>query len=173
MTDWQGILDEHGPAVWRTITRLLRDPADAADCMQEALVAAVQVARHKPVVSWRALLIHLATCKAIDAVRRRIRRRARWADVDASRLPGRGPSPDAAAVAGELSDRLVRSLAELPPQWSQAFCLRVLDELSYEQIAAQMETTTSHVGVLLHRARARLRELLESARVVEPHEVPK
>ena len=40
MTDWRTILAEHGPAVWRTVYRLLDHHADALDCYQDTFLAA-------------------------------------------------------------------------------------------------------------------------------------
>ena len=75
MTDWRNIVSRHGPAVWRTAYRLLGAHADAADCFQEAFLAALQMSRRQRVRSWPALLQTLTTRRALDELRRRIRRR--------------------------------------------------------------------------------------------------
>src|SRR6059058_3884383 len=73
MTDWEGIVRSHGRAVWRTAWRVLADSADADDCMQEAFVDAVELSRREPVRDWGRLLTRLATSRALDRLRRRIR----------------------------------------------------------------------------------------------------
>ena len=78
-----------------------------------------------------------------------------------------GADPVQQAVANELSERLRAALAELPPQHSQSFCLRYISGLSYQEISAQMEISIDAVGVNLHRARGRLRELLSGGSVDE------
>ena len=70
------------------------------------------------------------------------------------------PGPVEEAQAAELSERLRGALAKLPEQEAEVFCLRCLSELSYRDIAQQLKLKTSAVGVLLHRARRRLREML-------------
>jgi hypothetical protein len=35
MTDWQAIVAEHGPKVWRTAYRILADHNDALDCYRK------------------------------------------------------------------------------------------------------------------------------------------
>jgi RNA polymerase sigma factor (sigma-70 family) len=52
-------------------------------------------------------------------------------------------------------------LTELPPRQAQAFCLRYLNDMSYRQIAKELGIKTNAAGVLLHRARAKLRESFE------------
>ena len=51
----------------------------------------------------------------------------------------------------------------MPSQQAEVFCLRHLNDLAYEEIAAEMKLEPNHVGVLLHRARAKLRTLLAAA----------
>jgi DNA-directed RNA polymerase specialized sigma24 family protein len=43
-----------------------------------------------------------------------------------------------------------------------------LDGLDYEEIAAELQVTVNHVGVLLNRARSALRERLEPHRPSAP-----
>ena len=75
---------------------------------------------------------------------------------------GKGSAcPSAEAQATELAERLRHALAELPPQQAQAFCLHCLEGESYEAASEQLGVSVNHVGVLIHRARARLRELLD------------
>ena len=62
----------------------------------------------------------------------------------------------------ELNAQLRWALTQLPQDQAQVFTLRFMEDLSYREIARQMGIKTSTVGVLLHRARARLKELLES-----------
>jgi RNA polymerase sigma-70 factor (ECF subfamily) len=58
---------------------------------------------------------------------------------------------------------LRKALAQLPPQEAQVFCLRYLNDMSYRQIAKQLNIKTNAAGVLLHRARAKLRQYLRPA----------
>src|SRR5579863_5399734 len=161
MVDWDGIVSRDGPAVWRTLHRLLGNSADADDCFQETFLAALKVWRREAVEHPQALLHRLATARAMDRLRKRYRRNKReggyaeWETIRAS-----GALPPQVAEAAELSDRLRQALTELPQKQSQAFCLFYLEGWDYQQIAAQIGGTVNAVGVLLHRARHRLKELL-------------
>jgi RNA polymerase sigma-70 factor, ECF subfamily len=161
VTDWKTIVEQYGGLVWATACRLVGDCADASDCFQETFLEAVKISRREPVRDWSALLRHLATARALDLLRVRCRQRDRTealADPDA--LVSREADPGQEAEASELANRLRAALAKLPPDQAAVFCLSCLDELSYREIGERLGMTTNAVGVLLHRARGRLRELL-------------
>jgi RNA polymerase sigma-70 factor (ECF subfamily) len=136
---------------------LLGNRADADEVFQEAFLAALEVSRRQPVRRWHALLTHLAAARAVDRLRRR-RRYEAVPDWDA--VVGPGAPPARAAEEAELSEWLRDALARIPTQQAEAFCLHCLEGWSYREIARQTGATTDAVGVLLHRARQRLRELL-------------
>ena len=162
MIDWQAIIEEHGPAVWQTAYRLLGNHADAADCFQEAFVSALNVSRRQHVQNFSALLTRLATARAIDQLRRRFRRPDCSQDPDdGSDAEDEALCPSERAQQRELAERVRQLLNQLPAQEAQAFCLRYLNDMSYQQIAGAMGISTNAAGVLLHRAKARLRELFE------------
>ena len=162
MVDWQVIIKKHGPAVWQTSYRLLGNHADVADCFQETFVSALEFCRRQRVRNFAALLARLATARAIDQLRRRFRRSNLSASfTDRTTEPSVNPGPAQKAQQKELTDMLRKSLSQLPPQEAQAFCLRYLNNMSYRQIADELGIKTNAAGVLLHRARAKLRESFE------------
>ena len=167
MPDWDEILARDGPAVWRAAFRIVGNHADADECFQEAFLAAWEVARRGPVRNWYALLERLVTARAIDRLRRRLRRGPHEAVANWDALPGPDTQPSKAAEDAELSSRLREALAHLPPKQAEAFCLQALDGWTYAEIAGHMEESTDSIGVLLHRARKQLRLLLS-----RPLEVP-
>jgi RNA polymerase sigma-70 factor (ECF subfamily) len=160
MPDWQEILRRDGPAVWQTAYRLLNNRADADECFQEAFLAALEVSRRETVRNWRALLQRLAAIRAVDRLRERYRRRSREQTTDWNSLPGPAPPPSQAAEEAEMAQRLRDALAQLPARQAEVFCLHGLEGWSYTEIAGQLSLSIDTVGVLLHRARKRLRELL-------------
>lgn len=161
MTDWKMIVDQHGQLVWATAHRLIGNHADAADCFQDTFLEAVKIARREPVRDWGALLRHLTTVRALDLLRARCRQDRRT-DVlaDPAAAVSREAGPAEEAVAGELAERLRTALGALPHDQAAVFCLSCLEKLSYREIGERQGLTTNAVGVLLHRARGRLRELL-------------
>jgi RNA polymerase sigma-70 factor (ECF subfamily) len=160
MPDWQDILSRDGPAVWHTAYRYLGNRADADECFQEAFLAAFEFSRRQEVQNWRALLKRLAAARAVDRLRRRRHQAGRREAPDWETLPDQSPSPHQSAEDAELSERLRLALALIPPRQAEVFCLHCLEGFSYQEVAGQLAITVDAVGVLLHRARNRLRELL-------------
>lgn len=152
--DWKRITEEHASAVWQTAYRLLHNQADAADCLQETFLAAFELAQRQRVRNIRGLLLRLATTRAIDRLRQRTRRARRESECeDWQQLASEAQSC-------ELAARLRAAIGQLPAQEAKVFCLRHFNELSYRQIAKELQITTGAAGVLLHRAKTKLRELL-------------
>ncbi|MFH1718209.1 MAG: sigma-70 family RNA polymerase sigma factor [Planctomycetota bacterium] len=160
--DWQVIIEEHGRAVWQISYRLLGNHADAADCFQETFVSALRFCRRQRVRNFSALLARLATARAIDQLRQRFRRSNFATDIThpecSERMQSSDPCPSQQAQQQELTVRLRESLSRLPKQEATAFCLRYLNDMSYREIGAELGISANATGVLLHRARAKLRE---------------
>jgi RNA polymerase sigma-70 factor (ECF subfamily) len=159
MPDWKEILGREGPAVWQTAYRILGNHADAEECFQETFLAALQVSRREPVQCWPALLRRLATARTVEVLRRRRRSGRRQETADLDTFCAASPSP-CTAEEKELAQCLREALARLPPKQAEVFCLHCLEGWSYQEIARHLAISTTAAGVLLHRARQRLRKLL-------------
>jgi RNA polymerase sigma-70 factor, ECF subfamily len=173
MTNWDTIVANDGPLVWRTLWRLLADRADVEECFQETFLAAVQFSRRQMVECWPAVLCSLATSRAMDRLRKRYQPGGRWH----RRIEGKGSaahqlaeatSTDAGpvehAVAAELSERLREALAHLPEKQAEAFYLHALCGWSHRQLGERLQMTENAIGVTIHRARQRLRESLAESK---------
>ena len=161
MEDLDRIIAEHAESVWRAAYRLLGSTADADECMQDAFVEAFHVNRRMNVRNWGAMLRRIATMRALDYLRHRLAAKPQIAGrTQCEDLPWAGDPPSARAERGELRDLLRQALSRLPVQQAQIFCLRHIEEMSYEDIADQMQVSVNSVGAILNRARERLRELL-------------
>ena len=160
MPNWQEILNREGPSVWQTAYRILGNAADAEECFQEAFLGALEVSRREPVRCWRALLQRLAAARAVDRLRQRRRRHRREQARPLDDMINPAPLPAQAAEDGEIAERLRDALAQIPPKQAEVFCLHSLEGWQYHEIATHLALSTAAVGVLLHRARRRLRKLL-------------
>ena len=169
MIDWDLIISRDGHVVWRTAWRILANHADTDEVFQEAFLAALEYTKRSTVQNWPALLTRLATARAVDRLRHRQRRCDRFDHADVHTVPSASPQPFEMAEASELSERLREALATLPSRQAEVFCLHCLDGWSYQQIASHMEMSADNVGVQLHRARARLRELLAERQAKVEH----
>ncbi len=163
MPDWDAIVGQHGRLVWRTAYRILGNHADAGDCFQETFLSALSAARRQRVENWGGFLQRLATARALDRLRQRLRHPARGGHLtDEAAVPCPAPGPPSQAEAQELSEQIRGALADLPPKQAEALCLHYLEQWSYQEVGRHLGIATNAVGSLLHRARAGLREALSS-----------
>lgn len=176
MQDWSAFIRRHTPAVWKTVYRVLGNETDAADAFQETFIAALALEQKQPVSNWDATLRHLASARAIDLLRRRLRdRRDSSGASDWDAIAGSQPSPENRSEDHELVERLRQLVAELPTDQAELYCLRFIHEWSYRQIADQLGMTENAVGVALNRIRGWLAQRMHARTPQEeiPHEEPK
>ncbi len=161
MIDWNIILDDYGPMVWRTAFRLLGRTDDVQDCLQQVFLSALELSRRQRIRNWSGTLRHLATARAIDRLRERIRHQCFHEDgIEMDALIHKHDNPVEKLQAEELALRLRSALTQLPARQAEVFAMHFLEQMSYRQIAKTLELKTNSVGVLLHEARRRLRNLL-------------
>jgi RNA polymerase sigma-70 factor, ECF subfamily len=164
LIDWSQIVNEHGDAVWRTAYRLLNNEADAWDCYQETFFSVSRTAEANPPQDWNRYLILVATRRALDQLRQRTRSRSRVFSLEAiGEVAGRVASPADGIASRESMEQFRQLLTQLPPNQAAAFWMWGVEELNYEEISQLLQSDVNHVGVLLHRARSRLRQLLAEA----------
>jgi RNA polymerase sigma-70 factor (ECF subfamily) len=170
VTDWQQVVRDYSPAIWKTAYRLVGNRDDTADCVQETFLSAMRLGNSKPVEHWGAFLQRIATARALDCLRKRYQNSARREPVppDWNNLPDLRPDPQRLAQGSELVQKLLQSLVELPKLQAEAFCLRYLAELEYSQIAESLEINPNSVGALLHRTKESLRQML--SHVIAPEQ---
>jgi RNA polymerase sigma-70 factor, ECF subfamily len=156
MVDWNSLVREHTPALFGIAWRILGHAQDAEDVVQEVFGEAHRQSDGMPVVCWPALLRRIATCRALDA----LRRRRATVPLDAAEAVVARDDPQAIAAGRELEARLRRALAELAPREAEVFCLRYFEDLSYRQIAETLGISPTAASTALYQARLRLEPLL-------------
>ncbi len=162
MPNWDRIVQEYGPTVWRTAYRLLGRVDDAQDCFQDTFLSALKVCRRERVRNWAGLLSHLATVRALDRLRKRISQQQHSdPEANAESAAAMEHNPAGRMEAQELGDRLRSSMAKLPLRQAEVFALHFLEHMSHRQISATLGLTRNAVAVLLRQARQRLRVLLD------------
>ncbi len=167
--DWQDVCKQYGSLVWAVAYRLCGNSADASDCFQDCFLTAFQLSGRQKIRDIKALLIRIATQRAIDLLRRNQARRRAALQYPQDRTET-NLSPERLVHMSELSERLRLALARLHPEESEAFCLRHLNDFSYRQIAGQLNQSEDYVGVLIHRAKDKLRLLLNGIELNEESE---
>lgn len=115
--------------------------------------------RYRAEGTFSAWLFAIARGKMLHELRRRRRKPVSAAPLDfleSADEDGRG-----ASERKEREEALLTSLAKLPEAQRSALLLTIQTPMDSEQIALTLGVKTSHLYVLIHRARARLKEILE------------
>lgn len=163
MIDWDAIISANGPAVWRTLFRVLGSHSDSDECFQEVFLEAIKTSRGRKISNWAAWLQKLATSRAIDQLRRRQRLRIETTTERIECIPSGALDASDKAQEAEIDEQLRTALARLPARQAEAISLHLLNGWAYEAIATELGISINHVGVLIHRGKARLRELLHDS----------
>jgi RNA polymerase sigma-70 factor, ECF subfamily len=71
------------------------------------------------------------------------------------------PTPEDAALAGEIRRQVASALEDLPERQRTVVSLRDVHGLSADEVCSTLDISVANQRVLLHRGRARLREILE------------
>src|SRR6202165_182954 len=147
------------PRVFRTLSAILGDPAEAEDCAQDAFVQAFRAwHRWRPDAPAEAWVHRIAVNRAIS-----VRRRARLRTVaEVLRRLGRPATSVNPADAATRPD-LLTALRSLPPKLAAAIVLRHYHGYNNREIAAALGVSERTIGSRLHQAAERLRPLLEES----------
>src|SRR3989454_3775051 len=111
-------------------------------------------------------LLRVAGNQCIDALRRQRRGRQVIVEVEDGativEAPGAEPSPLGAVMRKEERAQVRDAIARLPENYRLPLVLRYYSELSYDEIAQQLELRRNYVAALIFRAKQELRRKLRS-----------
>ena len=158
----QLLLDRLAPRLYRLALRLLGDPAEAEDVVQEAMLRLWQIApRWQPGAAQPATWVYrVAMNLATDRLRRR-----RGVGLDSVAEPADpAPAPHEAMLTADRERALEGALAQLPDRQRQAVVLRHIEGMSNPEIAALMDVGVEAVESLTARGKRRLVDLLSARR---------
>ena len=146
----------------RAVWRVSRDPNDAEDAFQEALLTVwKRWDRIQTHPNPHALILHICINAAHDALRRKVRR-GKW--LEAVAIPEDIPDSSASAIqtisGAEQDAQVLRAIGLLPKNQARAILMHAVEEMPYVEIAAAMDCRAVTVRKHVARARNRLRTLL-------------
>src|ERR1700690_3201153 len=164
---------QHGlPQFRRVAMRWLRNPEDAEDAVQDAMLSAY---RHIAAFDGRARVSTWLMAIVINAVRMQLRRRPRCHFVSLDHAPEEGrwtisevladprPTPEQTVVHSELRDLAARLTCSLPDAQRAAIRLRQQDELSIREAAETLGVPEGTLKAQLARGRAKLQQRFQKA----------
>jgi RNA polymerase sigma-70 factor (ECF subfamily) len=174
------LLREQKDAVFGLAVHLLNSNEDAQDVVQDVFLKLWRRGDEVEAESRPAWLLRVCRNACLDRLRRRKVRRRHQADPSQISLGVGSPREfdggsgrelsfdlsDEGAGAREIEDqsevrRIVRAMQQLNEPQRSIIILRELQGFSYEEIASVTELSLSAVKVSLHRARKRVRQMIE------------
>lgn len=149
--------------IYRHAERMVGRPDEAADIVQAAFLKGFEslssCRNPARVGGW---LFRIASNQCKDYLKNRRRDNLRLDDMNA--LESEDGDPENAVEQVQLGDRIRRALDRLAPEQREAFVLKHLEGLSYEEMSERLDSSVSALKMRVHRAREELQGLLEEYR---------
>ena len=163
------LFQTHHARVFRTAQRITGSAADAEDVLQNVFLRLIKGQEAYDLSkNPEAYLSRAAINASLDLLRSRTRSKSIGLDeADADTLAGRSRTPEALHADRELQDLVREAVSRLGKTAGEMFVLRYYEGLDNKEIAVVMETSPLVVGVVLHRARTKLRK--EIGHYLEKH----
>jgi RNA polymerase sigma-70 factor (ECF subfamily) len=163
----------HRDRLWAVALRTTGNPEDAADALQEAMIAAFRRADSfrgdAAVTTW---LHRIVVNASLDRLRRNKVRAADPLPDDLDEYAARGKvldapegddGPEEQALAGDRRNNVLAALDQLPPDQKAALVLVDMEGYAVQEAAEILECPTGTVKSRCARGRARLAALLRPA----------
>ena len=168
-SELETLFQAHHGRVFRTAQRITGSAADAEDVLQTVFLRLV---KGQEDYDWsqnpEAYLSRAAINASLDLLRSRTRSRSvALEDGDIDSIAGSFRSPEAVQADRELQTLVRKAVSRLGKTAGEMFVLRYYEGFDNKEIAALMKTSPLVVGVVLHRARTKLRK--EIGHYLEKH----
>lgn len=158
------LVQQYQKPVYNLCLRMVSNPTDAEDLAQEAFVKAWRGLRfYKHEAAFSTWLYRLTANVCIDFLRKQKRKNTvSLTEEDAQELevPDAEPMPEEQLLHREKQQAVSAAMVQLDEDYRLVMTLRVVEELSYEQIAEVLDIKVGTVKSRLARARERLRKIL-------------
>ena len=155
------LVERHQEVAFRAAYLVTRDAHAAEDVAQESFVRAYRhLDSFRQGDAFRPWLLRIVQNLALNEIRSRGRRTGLAARVGMFARRSEAP-PHAEVVAADDASLLLRAIDELPPDDRRVLHLRYYLELPEREIAAAIGKAPGTVKSRLHRASARLRDVIE------------
>jgi RNA polymerase sigma-70 factor (ECF subfamily) len=173
---WRELHREHYPRLWSSAQRILNNPTQSDDVVQETFIKAHRdIHRFNGQSQLGTWLYRIAINQALDTMRKKVRT-DRWLSFlsplpsEETNLPPmpEGEVPSAASLGlerADLRERIAGAMAELSAEHRAVVHLRLIDEISLEETARLLRCKPGTVNSRLHYACEHLRRKLSRRNV--------
>lgn len=169
------LLRRYRRPVYHLVLKMVRNQEDAEDLTIEAFSKAFKnLPKFNPDFTFSTWLFRIATNNCIDFIRKK---RLSTTSIDTTfqddggdemrmDIKDRDLNPQEAAIRDQKIALIRAIVTKLPPKYQVLVKLRYFDELSYEEIAGEIDAPLGTVKAQLHRARELLYDLVKNKKDV-------
>jgi RNA polymerase sigma-70 factor (ECF subfamily) len=174
---YETLIERYQQPVYNLVARLMSDPGDACDVVQEVFLKIFRNIRHFRGGSTLKTWVYRIAVNEAHNHRRWFARHQQPeigfapkedAGFHESSFADPGRSPFDLALNEETRALVEEALAKLNPKFRAAVVLRDIEDLSYEEIAVVLEVSLGTVKSRILRGRECLRKILEGRLEAEP-----
>jgi len=164
------LLSRYKTPVYHMILKMIRNVDDAEDLTIEAFAKAFRnLHKFKKDFTFSTWLFRIATNNTIDFIRKKkldtfsLNTSMRNDDGEAVNidLEDKGLDPQEEAIKSQKIELIHLFVNKLPPKYQRLVRLRYFQELSYDEIAKELEAPLGTVKAQLHRARELMYDLVK------------
>lgn len=152
------LVEVHELALVRYTSSVTKDAEQARDIVQDAYIKLIKTLQQGTVVenekSWLYRVCHNS---ALDYYRKVKRHQEKRGDI-LQAMPGNSLSDTPEKILNKKEDKVLvlESIESLNEREQTIINLKVRDNLSYKEIATELDLTVNNVGFILHRAMKKL-----------------
>lgn len=158
--EFDQLVEQHGREIYYYLYRLLRQAADAEDCLQETYLRAYRAYdRLDAGANYRAWLYRIAHNLAMT----QLKQRGRNAEQLPDELAGGEPAVEARIEQRQLLERIHAAVRSLPAKQRSALVMRKYQELSYEEIALALDINPEAARANVYQGLKKLRSRFAAA----------
>ena len=154
---WHGLIRRYDRRLYNYAYRIVGNPDDATDMLQEILVAV-----HRNLATWRgdgsfpAWLFRIAAYRCTDY----LRRRRHFDDIDAHpELETSQSGPEQFAELASINQKLVAAMAQLPTDQRIVIELKFFQQFTFDDIAQQLSISANTAKTRLYTGLRKLRAI--------------
>lgn len=167
------LMQRYKRPVYHMILKMVRNVDDAEDLTIESFAKAFKsLHKFKKDFTFSTWLFRIATNNTIDFIRRK---RLNTLSISSAYTDSEGEAvgidvedenlnPQERTIKMQKEELMQIFVDKLPPKYQKLVRLRYFEELSYEEIAQELEAPLGTVKAQLHRARELLYEMIKSKR---------
>ena len=165
------LMSRYKKPVYHMILKMVRNVDDAEDLTIEAFAKAFRnLRKFNPEFTFSTWLFRIATNNCIDFIRKK---KLETTSISGALKDDNGDNvdmdirdinldPQEEAIKAEKIDLIQNIVTKLPPKYQLLVKLRYFQELSYEEIAVEIDAPLGTVKAQLHRARELLYDLVKN-----------